>query len=253
NKSVSNILINRTQVFNVYITKNLSDGNGVTNTGRDQIAIKHSHFVTRPDGNVLAHELAHDFGLMHPWGSANGTTYTAEHVTRDPNDPNYNALSKGDLIHDTPAMVSFYHEAIQRNLEIEDILNLETCEYEGILTDNLGVPFDLTPEDVGNMMAYTWRPCIVGFTTGQGIRIREYIADPANINKLALKTMVDNVAVDLYIRDTEEDFGEEPNTVSEYMWDSPDIWVRHQQDYIYENQNPRVPPYPTQLHTRKNP
>ena len=63
--------------------------------------------------------------------------------------------------------------------------------------------------------------------------------------------MVDNVAVDLYIRDSVEDFGEEPNIVSEYMWDSPDIWVRHQQDYIYENQNPEYhPTQPNYIHVR---
>jgi len=141
--------------FNVYITKNLVNGNGVTYFGGDQIAIKHSHFVQGTRGDVLAHELAHDFGLYHPWGGANGTTYTAEHVTRDPNDSNYNALSSGDLVHDTPAMVSFYDEAQTRGLLIGDILDLNTCEYEGILTDNLGIPFDLTPTDVGNVMTYT--------------------------------------------------------------------------------------------------
>src|SRR5690606_34473584 len=111
--------------FNVYITESLAEGNGVTSFGNNRLAIKRSHFIGNPwelsPGNVLAHELAHDFYLYHPWGSDNGTIITQEHVTRDPNDPSYNALTTGDNVHDTPAMVSFWHEANHFELTIFDI------------------------------------------------------------------------------------------------------------------------------------
>lgn len=168
-----------------------------------------------------------------------------EHVTRDPNDPNYNALSVADFIHDTPAMVSFWGEALAYDLTIFDIIDVNTCNYTGSLTDALGVPFELTPADVGNVMGYTYQPCITtGFTTGQGIRIREWIANPpANNNQQSLLAMRnDNLAIDLYIKDSPEDFGEEPNTASPHTWSSSDIWVRHTNDNGLVHENPEYAP-----------
>jgi len=231
--------------FNVYIPKNLAKGNGVTYDGDNRLAIRRSYFIGNSwelsPGNVLAHELAHDFGLRHPWGSPGGSTTTPEHVTRDPNDPNYNALTQGDYVHDTPAMASFSDEAVLFGLTILDIIDINTCNYMGTLTDNLNVPFELTPADVGNIMGYTYQPCITGFTIGQGIRIREYIADPTNANRLSLSAKREN-NTDLYIKDTPEDLGIEPNTISDKSWISKDIWVRNQNDGIEEHQNPEYHP-----------
>ncbi len=231
--------------FNVYIPKSLDVGNGVTNPGNNQLVVTQAfslgYYESSP-GNVLAHELGHVFGLNHPWGDKNNAIKTYEHVTRDPNNPNYNALTTADFIHDTPAMASFWGEAEDRGLTIYDIINTvnDDCSYTGNNTDALGVPFELTPTDVGNVMAYTWEPCIQnGFTVGQGIRIREYIADPANANvSSVLARNTDRHPIDLYIRDSHEDFGKEPNTATEYIWTSPDIWVRHHWDYVEQHQNP---------------
>jgi len=44
--------------------------------------------------------------------------------------------------------------------------------------------------------------------------------------------------VDLYIRDSPEDLGIDPNTISQYSWISPDIWIRNQNDSIPQHQNP---------------
>jgi len=48
--------------------------------------------------------------------------------------------------------------------------------------------------------------------------------------------------VDLYIKDSPEDLGMEPNTISEFSWISLDIWVRNQEDGIEEHQNPIYDP-----------
>lgn len=45
-------------------------------------------------------------------------------------------------------------------------------------------------------------------------------------------------AVDLYIKDSEEDTGKEPNTITKEFWKSPDIWVRNKRDHIKEHENP---------------
>ncbi len=48
--------------------------------------------------------------------------------------------------------------------------------------------------------------------------------------------------VDYYIKDSSEDLGKEPNNITEYFWESKDIWVRNQPDGIEENQNPEYNP-----------
>jgi len=59
---------------------------------------------------ALSHELAHTFNITHVWGNNNSGATTDEHVTRDQSNPNYNALTAGDKIHDTAAMTSFWGE-----------------------------------------------------------------------------------------------------------------------------------------------
>lgn len=44
--------------------------------------------------------------------------------------------------------------------------------------------------------------------------------------------------LDLMIKDSVDDVGNEPNEETLYPWVSPDIWVRNQQDNIEEHQNP---------------
>jgi hypothetical protein len=101
----------------------------------------------------------------------------------------------------------------------------------------MGTPFSLTPTDVGNIMAYTLPSCVVGFTTGQGIRIREYI--DGTPNALSVQAMrSESVSLDLYIKDSPEDFGEEPNISTAVFHNSSDIWIRNQPDTVEEHQNP---------------
>src|SRR5690606_41113759 len=117
----------------------------------------------------------HTFNLMHPWGDENDGSSTNEHVTRDSNSTYYNALSTGDMIHDTPAMISFFKEAQLFNTDIWGVISND-CEYIGSNTDNLGFPIEITRTDVGNIMRYTLSLYILGFTTCIGCRIRETTA-----------------------------------------------------------------------------
>jgi hypothetical protein len=253
NASYSQIPYYVPNCFNVYVPNTLSAGNGATSLGFNKLGVRMERFISIWQfraGDVLAHELAHDFYLYHPWGDDNNALDTLEHVTRDPLNPNYNALTIADFIADTPAMASFYAEAGSNG--IDTVVNIDDCNYIGTNQDNLGVPFELTPTDVGNVMSYTYGSCIDKFTTGQGIRIREWIADPANAGRLSLSAKRTNTRnVDLYIKDSAEDFGEEPNVVSPFTWSSPDIWVRHQQDYNPEHQNPEYhPTQPNYIHIK---
>ena len=225
--------------FNVYVANSMTNGNGATYYSSNKIILGQwalTGYWGHVPGNVLSHELGHDFNLIHTHGSG---IYTTEHVTRDPNDPNYNALTAGDYVHDTPAMHSFSQEVPGGGSAA--VIDANTCEYTGSGTDNLGVPFDLTPFDVGNPMAYTISPCTQNFSVGQMIRMREFI--DGSPNSLAVQAMVNyNPGVDLYVKDTPNDFGVEPNTVSSTIWNSKDIWIRNQSDFVEVHQNPEFDP-----------
>lgn len=53
-----------------------------------------------------------------------------------------------------------------------------------------------------------------------------------------------NPELDLMVRNSETDDGAEPDTTTEYLWNSPDIWVRTQNDgrNVQEHQNPEYDP-----------
>ena len=54
-----------------------------------------------------------------------------------------------------------------------------------------------------------------------------------------VSTDADLQLYDLYIKDSPDDIGEEPNTITgEKIWRSPDIWIRNKADGIEEHQNP---------------
>ncbi len=48
--------------------------------------------------------------------------------------------------------------------------------------------------------------------------------------------------LDLMVKDSQEDLGIEPNTVTQYFWASPDIWIRNQDDNGLTHQNPEYSP-----------
>ncbi len=49
---------------------------------------------------------------------------------------------------------------------------------------------------------------------------------------------MNSTTLDLYIKNSRDDFGIEPNTTTPYMWVSDDIWIRNQDDNRLEHQNP---------------
>lgn len=53
-----------------------------------------------------------------------------------------------------------------------------------------------------------------------------------------LAQQMNSSTLDLYIKDSADDFGIEPNTTTPYMWTSDNIWVRNSSDNGTEHQNP---------------
>lgn len=65
----------------------------------------------------------------------------------------------------------------------------------------------------------------------------QYKSNPISVGEdLAFNNLPE--AVDLYIKDNDEDTGKEPNLTTEIFWDSPSIWVRNVDDSIEEHENP---------------
>jgi hypothetical protein len=92
--------------INVYLYRS-SAAAGVSST-KNAIGVSKWQFKNDPQSQVLIHEMGHQLGLSHThlgWIIEN-----CEHVTRNPNDTNYNATTRGDNILDTNAVPDFRNE-----------------------------------------------------------------------------------------------------------------------------------------------
>ena len=79
---------------------------------------------------------------------------------------------------------------------------------------------------------YNWNPNRPGHSRERGHgRLNAY-------NAVYAAQQMQSATLDLQVRDTPNDFGIEPNTISDYFWRSEDIWVRNAPDGITEHQNP---------------
>ena len=66
--------------------------------------------------------------------------------------------------------------------------------------------------------------------------------NPNNGNFMTFVSTDANLQFDLYIKDSPDDSGIEPNQITKKFWRSPDIWVRNVPDGIEEHQNPVYSP-----------
>lgn len=132
-------------------------------------------------------------------------------------------------------------------------IDVNTCEYIGTPRPNSamfknceGIPFNtmITQNDVRNFMGYVADACYGYLSVGQSIRMHEKIEEAIyNSNNSNNRNTIVNALndYDLYVKNSEEDIGLEPDINSEhYLWESPDIWVRNQNDGLtnQEHQNP---------------
>jgi hypothetical protein len=154
-----------------------------------------------PTANILKstfkHEVGHTFGLRHTFENYNAADndpskcYLVEHVTRDPNDPDFNADTRGDFVVDTNAVPKFSSEYCRENGLPTSACSTNSgfyayyidpidCLYFGFGTDCLNEPYTIYLSDTKNFMNYGISTCSDQFTPGQGIRMQETIFEDSN-------------------------------------------------------------------------
>jgi len=171
--------------------------------------------------HVISHEMGHVIFLWHTFHGGE----CPELVNGS------NADICGDLVTDTPA-----------DPNIQFNVNLSNCTWTGSGTDANGDSYN--PDEL-NIMAYTNPECMDYFTPLQGERMRNAIDALPFLQDCVVSNCPncnDAQVVDLMIKDSHLDFGVEPNNVTQYMWTSDDIWVRHQGDQGVVHLNPEYHP-----------
>ncbi len=79
---------------------------------------------------------------------------------------------------------------------------------------------------------YNWNPDKPGHSKELGYgRVNAHKA-------VQLAQELNSPTLDLFVKDSPDEMGVEPNTVTEYMWTSKDIWIRNTNDNGLEHQNP---------------
>lgn len=154
-------------VMNVFVHTSLSDNDGTLNGSAYDIpnyylSVVRGAMTSTTNRSTLAHEMGHDFGLLHTFQSrrnANNDLIT-ENVARSGSCKN--CASEGDLLCDTEA---------DRNIS-DNLINATNCTYTGSATDDCSTALIMAPT---NIMTYGRRPCRSVFTTAQGNRAEDFI------------------------------------------------------------------------------
>ena len=154
-------------------------------------------------GRTATHEIGHWVNLRHIWGDDQNQV---------------NTCSGSDLVDDTP------------NQGVENY-GCPTHPQNSCGSNDMFM----------NYLDYVDDNCMIMFTNGQSDRMDAVLyTTRSGIVSSQGDVPPPGVSTDLYSRDMNDDVGDEPNTVSTHMWKTDDIWVRHSNDGVtnQEHQNP---------------
>lgn len=216
--------------IDIYLYDDSANPGGLANGvgGSSEFYVSGKFWNTPFQSLITSHVISHEMGhVIFLWHTHHGTypeggndNPCAELVNGN------NSSTCGDYVTDTSA-----DPHIQFNVNA-------SCNWLGSGTDANGQNYD---PDEQNIMAYTSPQCMSYFTSLQGLRMRNAIATLPYLQQCLVNCCAD-ITADLYIKDSNDDVGNEPNTISQYPWTSPDIWIRNQNDNGLEHQNPEYSP-----------
>lgn len=156
--------LNNPEAFNIFFANLGECGSGCAFIGYTRSVLSYS-LIEGPDAAfAFVHEIGHNLNLEHTYKDFNAD---CEHVTRDVNNPSYNANTKGDKVADTPA---------QSPMVPADFSNC-TYNYNTLRTDCQGIPYENV--DRRNYMGLDHQQSYCEhFTPGQVERMKQYLENP---------------------------------------------------------------------------
>jgi hypothetical protein len=177
--------------------------------------------------HVISHEMGHVLFLWHThhgtYNEGGNGNPCAELVNGS------NSTTCGDYVFDTPA-----------DPHLQFNVNHPSCTWASSGYDQNGDPYN---PDEKNIMSYTNVSCMEYFTMQQGLRMRNAINSLTHLQNTIISQCCIGSSLDLFMRDRIDDNGSDAG----YTWtwdfdDSPDIWVRNQDDGLI-NQSHQNPEY----------
>lgn len=186
-------------MLNVYVPWGTTDFGGVALGSPGNKLVTSTGGLTK---NTFLHEVGHSLGLSHTdleWRYS-----VCEHVSRDINDPCdpgnptstcFNANYRGDKVIDTAAMPEFAREYCFINqIPLAECVSpfpdgfrfyyydIDECKYIGTIEPNQrvdcgGTLYQIDEIQSRNTMSYAPGDCKDNFTVGQGIKMKETIAN----------------------------------------------------------------------------
>ncbi|TXD80997.1 hypothetical protein ESY86_19560 [Subsaximicrobium wynnwilliamsii] len=213
--------------IDIYLFSNdLSPGAGGANgIGGSSEMYVHGTFGQPPfqsliTSHIVSHEMGHVLFLWHTFRGTNIPELENGDFCPELVDGSNSDIC-GDYVTDTPADPNMTY-----NVDA-------SCQWLGSGTDANGDSYD---PDEQNIMSYSTPQCMSYFTPLQGLRMRNAIATLPFLQQ-TLESCCEE-PLDLYIKDSPDDNGTEPNPTSQNMWTSQDIWIRNNDDGGLEHQNP---------------
>ncbi len=158
--------------LNIFLMNDIGGYSGIAVQGGRRMKIPYATLEGCCAEYALVHETGHCFNLLHTFNLFNIVLpdplgNDCEHVTRDPENSQYNAESHGDKVADTPAQPPLGASAFSN------------CQYiyNPSLVDCQGTPFEnIVPN---NFMSYSvLENCSYHFTPGQILKMRNYLESP---------------------------------------------------------------------------
>ncbi len=154
------------EAFNIFIANSGECGTACAFVGNKRSVFSFSAFEDDQAKSIFAHEIGHNLNLLHAFENFNNSN--CEHVTRDENNPNYNANVAGDKVVDTPAQSPMLPADFNSCSYIFNV-NRKDCQ---------NTPYENIDRSNYMGMNFVQQTYCEHFTPGQVLRMKQYLENP---------------------------------------------------------------------------